>query len=144
MISIVPRRNQIIIKTNEARDTVSVFIIAKSDRMRDSLESLLESKPGIKLAGQTDDYLTAMTMITQHRPGLVILDTNLAKDQAWITALTQAKSQSPQTRYLVVTDTTRNINIAQAAGADAVLIKGFALARLFTVIENLLEKGQAL
>jgi two-component system response regulator NreC len=107
--------------------------------MRDSLKYLLELKPWIKVVGQTDEVASALEMVNQHHPALMILDTNMPDNGVWMTILKQVKAESPQTRCLVLTDPVQRLRAARAAGADAVLMKGFAMAKLFAAIERLLS-----
>ena len=118
---------------------ISVLIVARSDRRRQSLKFLLEINPKIKVVGQASDSSLAMVMVRQYRPALMIVDTNLAPAGAWITVLQQVKAESPQTRCLVLANTKQTLPIAKATDADAILMKGFPLANLFTIIEELLS-----
>ena len=113
---------------------ISVLIVAKSDRSRHSLKFLLEINSKIKVIGQASKSLLATQLVRQHRPALMILDTNLPPSGAWVTLLKQVKAESPQTRCLVLTGPTHEV---QVPNADAVLIKGFLLATLFATIEKM-------
>jgi DNA-binding NarL/FixJ family response regulator len=115
-----------------------VLIVARSDRMRSSLKIVLETKPWLKVVDQTDESASALEMVSQRRPALMILDTNLPSNGAWMTILKQVKAQAPQTRCLVLTDTTQNLQVAKSAGADVALFKGFPAPKLFESIEGLL------
>jgi DNA-binding NarL/FixJ family response regulator len=121
----------------EVKSGVSILIVARSDRARDSLHFLLAIESWIEVVGLTDEEASALEMIRQHCPALVILDPNLSDDQTWLRVLAQIKVEAPQTRCLVLTNTLQKQQAAKAGGADAVLIKGFPLARLFATIRTL-------
>lgn len=132
----IPTRHS---KGNATRDAyISVLIVAKPDRNRHSLKFLLESKPEIKVVGQASESSLATELVHKHHPAVMILDTNLSLTGAWLTVLKQVKAESPQTRCLVLVDTQQALQVAKTTGADAALIKGFALANLFATIEGLL------
>jgi two-component system response regulator NreC len=120
------------------KHSISVLIVARSDRMREGLKLVLQCKPWIKLVGQADKSASALEMVSQYRPAVVILDTNLSNNGTWMTVLKQVKAESPQTRCLVLIDTTRKLQAAKSAGADVALLKGFPAAELFESIEGLL------
>jgi two-component system response regulator NreC len=116
-----------------------VLIVAKSDRRRNMLKLLLEIRPGLRVVGQTSKGGSALAMVLQHRPALTILDTNIPPPGTWLTVLKQIKAESPQTQCLVLADPTQSLRAARTAGADAVLMNGFAVAKLFGTIEELLS-----
>ena len=115
----------------------SVLIVAKPGRIRDSLEALLRTMPQVKIVGQVDDSSMALEMITEYSPDLVLLVTNLAHDEAW--QILEYLKIVPETRCLVLTDTKLNLEQAEAAGADEVLLTGFPTKRLFESVMRLLS-----
>ena len=121
----------------DVKNKVSILIVARSDRARHSLHFLLAMESWIEVVGLIDEEASALEMIRQRCPALVILDTNLSDDQAWLRVLAQIKVEAPQTRSLVLTNTLQKQQAAKAGGADAVLIKGFPLTRLFETIKAL-------
>lgn len=116
---------------------ISVVIAARPDRMRDSLEILLESNPWIKIVGLTDERISALELISQLHPALMILDTNIPNNGTWLALLKQVKREIPQTQCLLLSDTTQKQQMARKAGADAVLMKGFPAEKLFATITKL-------
>jgi two-component system nitrate/nitrite response regulator NarL len=117
-------------------DTVSTLIAAKPGRMRDCLQALLKVVSQIKVIGRADDGASALKLVTELEPALVLLDTNLAEAQVY-PVLEQIKATRSQTRCIVLADSIRQRQLAEAAGADAALIKGFRTANLIEVIERL-------
>jgi len=106
--------------------------------MRDNLKLLLRTIPGIEIVGQADDSSSALRMSAEHRPALVLVDTNLPNDDV-LTVLRQIKARQPQTRCLVLADNGQKQEDIAAAGADAVLRKGFPAEELFDTVERLLS-----
>ena len=115
-----------------------VLIAGKPSRMRDSLHTLLKTMPGIEIVGHADDDSAALRMVAEHRPVLVLLDTNLPGED-FTTVLDQIKAARPKNRSLVLVENLNQQQEARAAGADAALIKGYRTAELFAVIERLLS-----
>jgi DNA-binding NarL/FixJ family response regulator len=118
---------------------VSALIVARPGRMREGLRALLRTIPGIKIVEQVDRGSAALAMVTQERSTLVLLDSSLPSEEMW-TAVKQIKAEWPQTQCIVVADTIRQQGMAQASGADGVLLKGFAAETLFTTIDEVLMR----
>lgn len=117
---------------------VSALIIARPGWLRESLQALVTAVPQIGSVDLVDDGLSALKVVTEHQPALVLLDTNLPEDEI-PTVLRRIKARWPQTRCLVLADDGQQQQAAQAAGADDVLLKGYPAARLFVTIEELLK-----
>lgn len=119
---------------------VPVLIVARPGRMRAGLLALLRMIPTIELVGQVDQGAAAPEKVTQERPALVLLDSSLPFAEME-RALRRIKAEWPQTQCLVVAGTIPQQGLAQAAGADRVLLKGFAAETLFTTIEEVLARA---
>jgi DNA-binding NarL/FixJ family response regulator len=122
---------------NKKVRNASVLVAARPDRMRDSLLILLKSVLGINIVGQAGDSSAALRMFSEHHPALVLLDTNLP-GEGFVTMLQHIKSDGFQSRCLVLADDAQRQQQAQAAGADAALLKGFTTAELFETTKRLL------
>ncbi len=117
---------------------ISALIVASPGRGRDSLRALLRAIPRLEIIGQVDDAPSALKIVTDHHPALMLLDTSLPNDEAW-NVLQQIKAKWSQTQCLVLVDTIRQQQLAEAASADGVLVKGFSIARFLTTTERLLS-----
>ena len=115
----------------------SALIVAKPSRIRDSLSALLRSVPHIRIVGQVEDVPSAMKMVTDYHPNLVLLGSNLPDDEI-LTVLIRTKAQQPQTRCIVLANTAQQHWMAEAAGADSVLFAGLPATKFFATIEKLL------
>ena len=92
-----------------------------------------------------EETSAALRMIADHRPALDLLDMVLPGNGAG-TVLKEIRTRWPLTRCIVLADDVQQQQESEAAGADAVLIKGFPAAKLVATIEGLLsreEKGGA-
>ena len=120
-------------------DSVSVLIVARPGRTREGLRALLRTIPRIEIVGEVGQGSAALEMVTRERPALVLLNSSLPFEEAWM-ALKQIKAEWPQTQCIVVADNIPQQGLAQAAGADGVLLKGFATETLFTTIDEVLAR----
>ncbi len=116
-----------------------VLVAARPSRMRDSLDFLLKSVFGINNIVHADDSPAALRLVSEHRPALLLLDTNLP-GEGFAIVLHQIKSDGSQSHHcLVLADDDQRQQQALAAGADAALVKGFSTAELFEIIDRLLS-----
>ena len=116
---------------------MSVLIVARPGRIREGLRALLRTIPRIEIVGQVGQGSAALEMVTRERPALVLLNSSLPFEETWM-ALKQIKAEWPQTRCIVLVDNIQEQDMAQAAGADGVLLKGFAAETLFMTIDEVL------
>jgi DNA-binding NarL/FixJ family response regulator len=107
--------------------------------LREALRTLMTSIPGVEIAGEAGDTSSALRMISEHQPDLVLVDADLPGGEGWGT-LKQTKKEWPQVRCIVLTDHSCQQQEAKAAHADAVLQKGMPPALLVQAIETLLFK----
>ena len=119
------------------RRKMPVLIAAKPGRMRESLNILLKMIDVIDVIGEADDSDAAMRMIHEHRPQLVLLDSNLPGEDI-SSLLMRIKDNGSTSHCLVLADTVKGRRSAISAGADAALIKGFRTAKLIEVVGSLL------
>jgi len=125
------------------RQQASVLIASHSGRMRDSLRLLLAAAPGVEVVGCADDSASALIKVANLYPDLLLLDANLPGADM-TTVLEKVRSNGSRPRCLVLVDTQRQQRDALAAGADAVLIKGYPTTKLFETIRDLMVKEQSL
>ena len=119
-------------------NAISTLIAAKPDRLRDGLHVLLSAAPQVSAIQQVDDLESTLQLVTEHPPGLVVLDTNL--DLTSVSELLRRiKQQLPALPCLVVVANEEQERAACEAGADAVLLKGFCSRDLITLIEQLVD-----
>jgi DNA-binding NarL/FixJ family response regulator len=110
--------------------------------MRDGLRALLRATPRLEFIGQADNSLSALEMVMDCQPFLILLDSNLPEDEVQ-SLLEQTKINHPHTRCVVLANDVQQQYAARTAGADSVLLAGFPVARFFAVIEELLTRSEA-
>ncbi len=121
----------------DTSQTISVFIVAKPGRLRDSLKAMLRTVPYLRIVGQADDDSAALPRLAQLQPDLLLVGSNLPAASVTLLVLA-AKSSSPGSRSLVMVDNLEHMWQAKTAGADSVLLAGFPSTTFFSTIDGLL------
>ncbi len=114
------------------------LIVANPGRIRDGLRTLLRAVPRIETIFQASDGPTALQIIEERHPALVLLDSRLANNDIQ-TVSRQIKAESPQTRCIILVDNIRQQWMAKVADADSVLTIGCPAGEFFATIEGLLS-----
>jgi DNA-binding NarL/FixJ family response regulator len=123
----------------EMETTGTVLIVSKHRPLRDSLQSLLVTAPQVRALHVADDVLSALRVITLHRPDLVLIVDDLRREGASM-VLRWIKAEGSCSRSLVLTEDGERQQRALTLGADAALLKGFPAAKLLRVIERLVTE----
>jgi DNA-binding NarL/FixJ family response regulator len=105
--------------------------------MRDGLRALLRTVPHLNPIEQADDSLSALEIASRHHPALILLGSNLP-DEDIQSVLRKTRTTQPETRCLVLVDNLQQQSLAQAKGADRVLLTGFPTEVFLMTIEELL------
>ena len=117
----------------------AALIVARPSRIRDGLRALLKAVPEIGGVFQANDGPSALNIIVERQPALVLLDFKLANNDIQNIAR-QIRAESPQTRCIIIVDNNRQRWMAKVADVDSVLLRGFSAEELFTTIEELLPR----
>ena len=119
-------------------ERVPAYILARPGRIRDSLVALLRAIPQIGPVQLVHGDLRELQSIPVQNRALVLLDASLINQEMW-SYMKQMKGKSFHThcKYIVLADTAFQRRMAQAAGADDVLLAGFPAGELFDTIDNL-------
>ncbi len=120
-----------------AVNRAQVLILGVPGRMQECLRTLLRAVPDLEVLGEKPEYWP-LADVSGERPDLVVLDfgaqtAEVARDLAWI------KAHWPTASCLVVADTARQLHAAKAAGANGVLLRGFAAGEFFGMLHDLLQ-----
>jgi DNA-binding NarL/FixJ family response regulator len=105
---------------------------------------LLRATPRIETVFQADDGPSALEIITEYHPALVLLDSKLANNDIQSVSR-HIKTESPQTRCIILVDHARQQWMAKVADADSVLPVGCPAGEFFATVEGVLayaEGGQ--
>jgi len=113
---------------------ILALIIAAPSPLQDGLLALMTTFSQINAVFVAEDASLALRMVKDHRPNLILLDSQLPKSQM---VLEQIKSQWPQTRCIVLVGSAEQERTI--LGADAVLIEGFSPSRLLATIKVQIE-----
>jgi DNA-binding NarL/FixJ family response regulator len=121
-------------------DDKPVVIVAQPGRVRDGLQALLMAIPQIKIVGLANDVESALNIATDCAPDLVLLGIDL-QNGGYGTVLGQIRARWPHARCLILADTVQQRRAAQSAGADDVLLRGFATPKLFESVHRLVMES---
>ena len=116
--------------------TTIALVIAQPGPLRNSLLTLLSTMPEIEIVAEAKDLSALLRAGEELQPDLILIEADppLAGLQE---ALPQFKDRwGPH--LLVLVETTKQKEEAEAAGADMVLLKGFRATQLIKHIEQLL------
>ena len=113
------------------------LIVVRPGPLRDSLQTLMNSMPQIRIVAESRDVSALLQLGAQLPPDLVLMEASLPGNEV-CAAVYQIKAKWARTRTVVLVENARQQQEALAAGADAVLYQGFPAARLIAVVEELL------
>ena len=117
----------------------NTLIVARPGSLRDGLQALITAIPQIGIVTEANDLSSAWRTARDHRPTLVVLDSDTVGDEIWLT-VRRAKALWPQAECIFLANDVQQHEAAEAAGADAALLKGFPAARLAATIVRLLHQ----
>ena len=118
-------------------DRILVLMVVGPGPLRDGLRALLMAIPQVESLKEVNDASSALSATRGFPPSLVLVNADPPADQIW-DLLEQIKAEWPQTRSILMVDDTQQQQLAQAAGADCVLLKGVPASKLCTTIKSLL------
>lgn len=118
-------------------NNAATLIVTRSGSLHNGLLALTTAIPRVEVVGETSDAASALEMIGQHRPTLVLLDAGLPGSAAWM-VLETIKRSWPGTRCIVLAGSVKQQSEASALGADVVLLEGVPPAKLVAAIEHLI------
>jgi DNA-binding NarL/FixJ family response regulator len=108
--------------------------------MQQSLRVALTAHPWIRVIASAGDVLTALNLVIEHRPQLLVIDSNLLAEE--IDALLAAvKAKAPATRCLICTQSNRQKAQLLALGADAVIVRDSPAQHWHTTLQALAQAG---
>ena len=114
------------------------LIVTGPGSFENGLLALMTAMPQIEVVGEADNASSALQMVVEHRPDLVLLNMDLPGNDP-CALLRQIKKDSPATRCIALADDVQHQQESEASGADVALVKGFPPAQLIATIERLLR-----
>jgi len=120
----------------EKRSTMAVMVV-QAGPLRSSIQALMNTMPQIQIVAEAKEVSALMHMDPQIRPDLVLLEADLPGNHLG-ELLRQINERWTGTRSIVLVDNEAQRLMAETAGADAVIFKGFRAARFVEALERLL------
>ena len=117
------------------KNNVRVLIADDRSRSRRGLKALLSTLPGIEVVGEAGDGKEALRLVEEHRPDAVLMDARMPAMDG-LTATRLIKERWPEVRVVVLTMYGARKADAEAAGADAFLVKGCLTEELLGAIRE--------
>jgi DNA-binding NarL/FixJ family response regulator len=117
------------------------LIATRPGSLQDSLVALMTTMDQVNAVLIAEDGASALRMMAQHRPALVVIETGLPTEEGHV-PLQEIKTRWPQTRCIALVEDIEQQQQAESAGADVVLIAGFPPARFIAAIEGMLSHGK--
>ena len=108
--------------TLQNNQPIPTAIVSRPGIMQQSLRASLAAYPWIAVVASFGDGLTALNHLTQSRPGILVIDSNLLDEE--VDALLGAvKSRQPAIRCLVLTRSSLRREQLLIDGADAAIAR---------------------
>lgn len=113
------------------------LLVEDSGFIREIYHYVLQDMPGIQIVAEADDGVTAIQLIEEHQPDLLILDLVLPLKDG-LEVLKNVSALSPHTRAVVISsqDDESIISKAKALGAVEYVIKPFTKKQLVAVLQQ--------
>ena len=115
---------------------VRAVIASRPGVLQESLRAMLTGSGQVAVTGSAGDGLSALSMVREVQPALLVVDSNLLEDEV-VSLLREVKGAWPEVRCLVLVQTTGRKNRALAAGADAVVSRNDPAAALNQALRQL-------
>ncbi len=124
---------------------ISVLVVDDHPVVRHGLVAMLRYAPDLEVLGEAADGATALRLLGELRPDVVLLDLRLPQ-LSGVEVMQQARGLGLVTRFLVLTtyDTDEYIGPALAAGAQGYLLKDSPPEDLLRAIRSLMLGHAAL
>jgi DNA-binding NarL/FixJ family response regulator len=116
-------------------DMINALIVTEPGPFRESLQLFLATVIQVETICYVGDALSALKLIMEHHPQLMILDASLPGNGV-LPLVRWIKAKDISTRCFVFADDVRQQQRVQDAGADVVFLKGFPAAELFEMIKR--------
>ena len=121
--------------------SILALVISGSGTLQNGLLALMTTIPQINAVLVAEDVNSALKMVENHHPGLIILDMSIPDMQD---VIKQIKEQCPHGHLIVLVEDTIEEKEVEESGADSVLLKGFSAQKLIAIVENLIDRQGAL
>ena len=118
---------------------IRVVLADDHNLVRAGIRKMLESSDRVEVVGEASDGDTALTLVAQLQPDVVIMDISMPGLNG-LDATSQVIKQWPKTRVLMLSmyDNEEYVNQALANGAAGYLLKDSAPAELHTAVQTVM------
>ena len=125
-------------------ETVRVLLVDDDALVRAGLRLILSSADDIDVVGETDDGVSAVAAVRQHRPDVVLMDIRMPHmDGITATAALRALDPPPQVIVLTTFQADEHVLAALRAGASGFLVKDTPPSDILAAI-RLVAAGDAI
>lgn len=113
--------------------------------VRQGLRALIDTEPGMRLAGEAEDGVAAASLARELQPDVILLDMIMPR-QDGLATIAQIKGERPDARILVLTSFAEDEHVFPAikAGALGYLLKDSSPQQLIQAIRDVYEGNVAL
>lgn len=121
--------------TNTDIKAKTVLIVEDNPMLQVGLRHALSAQPGLKVIGQVEDGLQAVSMAVQLKPDIALVDIELPGMDG-ITLTGRIKEVLPDTRIIIFTHYTNPTQVmaALSSGANGYCVKGVSIPQLEAAI----------
>jgi len=118
-------------------ETIRILIVDDHTVVREGLRALIDSEPGMELAGEAADGVEAVSQARALQPDVILLDLVMPR-QGGIEATGEIKAENPDARILVLTSFAADDKVFPAikAGAVGYLLKDSSPLELLQAIRD--------
>ena len=122
---------------SDASRSIPLLLVGAPPKLDESWHTIIDSKPAFRFVGAVASCREAFEALRQLAPGecVVVVDFQLGLLEA-VSLLITLRDQWPQLRCLALAATGEQRSAARAAGAEAVLLRGFHMDELSAVLEQ--------
>lgn len=116
------------------------IVIATGPSTSQRLRALLESDPGFRVSGETNDVREIMPLVMQHHPDILLLDINTPHGSA-LDVIEQVAAKAPTVRTLIITEHVDGMAMMRflRAGARGVVVREDTTPVLFKSIRRVMQ-----
>jgi DNA-binding NarL/FixJ family response regulator len=118
--------------------TKHVLIVARASRFRDGLRAVVQALSWVEQVDVAAEWTAVSKYLTTHQPALVILDAADLSSASGVD-IGIMRTACSETKCLVMIDRAQQRTVAQAVGADAILLRGFSTELLYQTMETMLQ-----
>jgi DNA-binding NarL/FixJ family response regulator len=122
--------------------TISVSVVEDDAQTREILARWINAEPGFRLRGDWGDAESAMALLPEHEPDVVLMDINLP-GMSGVDAVRRLKLLLPATQFVMLTvyEDVDHIYNALSSGATGYLLKQTPRETLLTALQDIHRGG---